>query len=165
MGLLQTIKETECTCHDCKMMCKQQVCFPTPDDVIKLVEAGYGEKLHLSVVAHYRSQLEAVIAIGKFGSDFSKINLVPVIIQQRKKENGSCIFLDENELCQLHNLGLKPTEGKLAIHNDFNSNLRYEIEELWLQPENKHVLTNFEKNFPNNISVSLSAYVNTDPIN
>ncbi len=71
----------------------------TPDDILRLIEAGHVDKLSFTRWA-------AAVAIG-----------MPVInmVQLAKNDAGACIMFD-NGLCKLHTSGLKPFEGKLAMH-------------------------------------------------
>ena len=38
-------RPSECSCTHCQGMCTRVSCLGTPDDIIKLLEAGYAEKL------------------------------------------------------------------------------------------------------------------------
>lgn len=108
MSELINYEPNSCSCNHCKMMCYVSPCFPTPDDVINLINAGYED------------QLAPTLYI-----DLSKIQKYQVIAPKSKamlytKEDGEqvllhkCNFLNENNLCSLHDKGLKPTEGRLA---------------------------------------------------
>lgn len=91
---------TECTCSSCKQMCSRQVCIGTPDDILKIAEAGYA---HLLVPTTWAAGIYAGIP--------------PIqMVQLSPGANGCCMF--ENGLCKLHDKGLKPTEGVLAHHSN-----------------------------------------------
>ena len=105
----------ECSCNACKQMCKNSPCFPTPSDAIKLIEAGFKDKLMLSIWMSFKFGIYFVIA--------------PVL------ESSGCIFLTSNGLCSIHDRGLKPTEGKLAIHDLADDSLRESICKTWATEE------------------------------
>jgi hypothetical protein len=65
----------------------------------------------------------------------------PIIMVQPNydEDKGACTFF-VNGLCQLHELGLKPTEGKLSHHNDQpvrnkNKILAWVVAKTWLENE------------------------------
>lgn len=101
---------TECSCRICKFMCKQSPCFPTPSDTLKLIEAGHKDKL---------------VVTGYLGMGFVMWVVAPI------QTTHGCIFHNREGLCELHAPGLKPTEGKLAIHDRADEGLRESICETW----------------------------------
>ena len=68
------------------------------------------------------------------------------MIQAQKLEKG-CIFF-ENGLCQLHDLGLKPTEGKLSHHTikldnyQFNKSISWQVAKTWIDEQNVEKVLN-----------------------
>jgi len=86
------MKPIECKCNQCKRQCLQP-CFGTPEDMIKIIQAGYEHRT------------EIVICEG-----------VPVIIPKMDNNKHSCTFFTDG-LCELHESGLKPTVGKLSHHS------------------------------------------------
>lgn len=100
-------------------MCKQSPCFPTPADTLKLIEGGHKEKLTLTAY---------------LGMGFIMWVVAPI-----QTING-CIFHNSDGLCDLHQSGLKPTEGKLAIHNRADDGLRESICETWATDEGISVI-------------------------
>lgn len=54
--------ESSCSCTTCKNMCKQSPCFPTPEEVEKLIDAGYKDQLMASYWGNLR--LKHVLAGG-----------------------------------------------------------------------------------------------------
>lgn len=98
-------KPSECKCEKCKSQC-QSPCLPTPYDAIKLIQNGFSNQLQvINWYSPYRK-----------GDDV-------LLIAPKQQENGYCVFFQDG-LCKLHNIGLKPTEGKLSHHsqnlNGFN---------------------------------------------
>jgi len=79
-------------------MCKTAPCLGTPEDIIKLIAAGHGDKI-------FRTAWAAGVKYG-----------IPIIEMYQigyDHQRGCCPFL-QNGLCSLHECGLKPTEGRLA---------------------------------------------------
>jgi hypothetical protein len=93
------VKATNCHCKKCVAMCRKSICIGTPIDIAKLILAGH--------VAMLRSVMWDA---GKMYGCHEVIEMVKL----KSFENGTCVMLDINEKCMLHNSGLKPTEGKLA---------------------------------------------------
>lgn len=97
--------EITCECPACAAMCAGSTCLPTPDEARALIKAGYGDRL-----ATYR-----------FAPDLEKLAFVgPAPKGQEgardlKHTRRGCTFFDGKH-CELHGLGLKPLEGRLAHH-------------------------------------------------
>lgn len=98
---LDNLTPVSCSCDTCVNMCKTAPCLGTRDDIIKIAKAGYGSRLFPTTVS-------APIVLQLFGKP---INLIA------PKFDKQCTFLTEDNKCELHDKGLKPTEGKLAIHS------------------------------------------------
>ena len=119
-------KPVECTCRACKEQCRTP-CLGTPDDIMKLIEAGYIDKL-----------LPTGWVVGMM---LGKIDHVIPMVQLKKAENGFCVLYKDG-LCLLHELGLKPTEGKLSHHTikaentSFRKLLSYNVAKEWEDPAN-----------------------------
>jgi hypothetical protein len=90
-----------CSCDKCKDMCRHCPCIGTPIDMLRLIDAGYIDKLEFTYWA----------AGLNYGIEATRM-ITPV-----KLPWGPCAFLTEDGLCELHDKGLKPTEGKLVTHN------------------------------------------------
>lgn len=132
---LQEILEIEpppsCVCETCTKMCEREPCWGTPEEIQRIIEAGYGDKL--------------------CPEPWDGINIIPM----RKMEyygvdsesdiryQMSCIFL-ENQKCILHEKGLKPIEGKLAHCSSSKnpSDIREKLLSIWEQ-HGKEILQDF----------------------
>ncbi|MBF0648683.1 hypothetical protein IR083_07610 [Dysgonomonas sp. GY75] len=114
-------RETECNCELCQRQCKIP-CLGTPDDILKLLEAGYRDKLSFS-------QWMVGVMLGKFP--------LPVPMVQACRTEEGCVFFKDG-LCELHALGLKPAEGKLSHHSTrldnfiFESSISWNVAREWL---------------------------------
>lgn len=116
--------ESACSCSTCQNMCKTSPCIGTPDDILRLINNGYVGKISASIYM-----------VGVFY--FNARNPVHFATPTRL-DDGSCIFFN-NGLCDLHESGLKPTEGKLVNHEttgDYKTSSNYLVSETWNKPEN-----------------------------
>lgn len=106
---LNILKPTECSCEICKNMCKRP-CWGTPEDIKRLIDAGYGDRLMHDYWKNSPEDDQAIICPALKGSEGKFAPFIP------KSEEG-CTFWKDG-LCELHEKGLKPTEGKLAYHDE-----------------------------------------------
>ena len=83
-------------------MCKERPCWGTPDEIEKIIEAGYADKLMEDYWAGSPDIYLAAPAIRRY--EGRRAPFMPI---------GECAFL-ENDLCILHDAGLKPLEGRAA---------------------------------------------------
>lgn len=118
-------KPCECKCSLCKMQCHTP-CLGTPQDIEKLIDAGYAGNLAPTLWA-------AGIMMGVI--DF------PIPMIQAIAGEEYCVFF-QNGLCKLHDLGLKPTEGRLSHHSTRIDNFKvsksiaWNVSKEWLAVEN-----------------------------
>lgn len=105
MGMFEEISKRsgiiscECSCEKCRNMCRTP-CIGTPEDIEKLIAAGYGNRLEITFWG-----------VGVLAGVTDKIIKM---IAPRQERNGWCTFRRPDGLCELHDKGLKPTEGRLA---------------------------------------------------
>lgn len=95
-------KPTSCKCQKCKTCCQKAPGLGTPEEIRKLVNAGYVNRLMITAYA-----FPVVLGIHP--------EPVTVIAPEFDQEKGACTFF-ENGLCILHDQGLKPMECRLAHH-------------------------------------------------
>lgn len=102
---LQTIirksgmQPSECRCQLCQKQCATTSCLGTPDDVQKLIDAGFAR------------DLEKFVFISPYAGN-ERIHMYRI---KNNPDGSGCSFF-KNRLCELHDAGLKPTEGVLANH-------------------------------------------------
>lgn len=116
--------ETACKCDACKQMCRRSVCFGTPNDILQLINGGFEDKLQVS----YWLDLE-------WNGHWPLITPIQL-------DNG-CIFLTTDGLCHLHDLKLKPTEGRLSHHAIPDLGLRRGMCFTWVNQLGYDVLSQF----------------------
>lgn len=92
-------RPVECRCRLCRQQCRIP-CLGTPEDILRLLKAGYRERLA-------PTRWAVGLLLGKIPY------IVPMV--QAKQEAGGCTFFQDG-LCELHAAGLKPTEGRLSHH-------------------------------------------------
>lgn len=93
-------KPSQCKCKLCQQQCHTP-CLGTPQDILRLAKAGYADRLALSEWA-------AGILLG------CTDHIIQMI--QPISEGDHCTFFHDG-LCELHDKGLKPTEGRLSHHS------------------------------------------------
>lgn len=108
-------KPTVCNCERCKAQCHTP-CLGTPEDIGKLIDAGYGSRL-----------APTTWLVGMLMGVCDR----PIQMVQAKIENGWCTFYHDG-LCELHAKGLKPTEGKLSHHSIKKDNFEPKRSLSWL---------------------------------
>lgn len=86
--------EQPCTCDKCKNMCEVP-CIGTPKDIEAIIDAGYADRLK-----------ETMWMVG-----YLAVKEKPIAMIQPTVKDGWCAFRRPDGLCELHDRGLKPTEG------------------------------------------------------
>lgn len=134
---LPVIADSEpCSCPSCISMCRRP-CWPTPDDVRALISAGEAGKLMLdywigdfSGYVHERRTYVVCPANpgyeGRLASDYGF-------------EFLGCTF-QKNDLCELHERGLKPTEGRAAHHEREQPDLHGSVARYWDTDDGREVI-------------------------
>lgn len=128
---LSTCEPSECHCERCRQMCHVP-CLGTPEDIERLVDAGYADRLR-------PTEWLVGCLIGLFSR--------PIYMIQPDTVNGWCTFY-HNGLCELHDQGLKPTEGKLTRHDDvathgkvpLENNVTFLVAKEWTEDRNFYTI-------------------------
>lgn len=102
----QPFPDIECKCVRCQSMCHAPCCG-TPEDIENLIKNGYASRLMLD--DWQTSDCNADII--KPALKGSELQLAPWEVSSI----AGCTFW-KNGLCELHDSGLKPCQGKMALH-------------------------------------------------
>ena len=127
--MLKKYTESICSCKKCVTMCQTRPCWPTPQESKKLIENGFLNKLMLDWWVGNNENIFVVSPAIK-GYESKDAPYLPT---------GVCTFL-ENNLCKLHDLKLKPSEGRMSGCNKNVSSLHKDIAMLWDSDEGKEVV-------------------------
>ena len=92
-------KETVCSCQKCQNMCKTP-CIGTPIEMGAISKSGFRDRLAITGWA-------AGIALGTHDK------IITIVAPLYDEKRDCCTFF-KNGKCELHDLGLKPTEGRFA---------------------------------------------------
>lgn len=110
----------ECDCPKCASLCAHSTCLPTPSEARDLIRAGYASRL-----ATYKftpsADLPAFVGPAPKGKEGARD-----LMHTRE----GCTFFDGKH-CELHVLGLKPLEGKLAHHTRPWEPIRFHVMQHW----------------------------------
>lgn len=130
-------KPSACRCEACQNQCRTP-CLGTPDDILRLIEAGHRDKL--------------AVTYWCVGMVLGCLAYPIVMVQAITTEEGWCVFHHDG-LCELHNDGLKPTEGRLSHHSitkenyTFSKGLAYNVAKEWLEKDNFVVIEKIFNHF------------------
>lgn len=116
-------------------MC-QRPCWPTPEEAQKLIDAGYGDRLMNDYWCRKGGDIQILSPACK-GSENGFAPFWPT---------GGCTFQDKDGLCELHNLDLKPLEGRKALCKGRTPKYLHEkIAKMWDNPEAQELVGKWRK--------------------
>lgn len=146
------------TCFGClwgKKMCQTNPCILTPQEAKALIDRGFSDRLMIDWwdKAGENNQPEFYFiscAIAGYEN-----TLAPVLPEDplalASWIRGSCTFLNQENLCELHDLNLKPLEGHVACCQKNHSNaliLHKAIIQQWNTPQYQEFVQYFmNKNY------------------
>lgn len=116
---MMSLTPITCSCSKCQSMCANTVCLPTPEEARELAKK-FPERM----------------AVFKFEPGNDEYSYVAPGIAGREHEilntttGGACTFF-ANGKCELHDLGLKPLEGRLAYHDRAWQPVRLHVQSTW----------------------------------
>ena len=122
-------KPIQCKCKQCQHQCHTP-CLGTPQDILKLIKAGYADRLSWTYWA------SGII----MGCTDHVVRMV-----QATADGDWCTFYHDG-LCELHDKGLKPTEGRLSHHSIrldnwiLKKSISWNIAQEWEDEDNTQVL-------------------------
>lgn len=130
-----------CACSECQAMCQRRPCWPTPQDAQRLMAAGYAGRLMIDWWFD-REQDKTVFVLTPALAGFESG-------EAPAQPSGRCTFLNGDNLCDLHALDLKPTEGRLALcHDRTPPDLHEQIGRTWNGDEARNLIDRWEANPP-----------------
>lgn len=111
---IDQLEETECMCTTCQNMCAKFSCWGTPEEIERLINEGYSDKLYCVAYYSHPDNIYILAPKPKGFITWERIKVGP--------KYGECEFLTDDRLCSLHNKKvnghrLKPMEGRLVDHN------------------------------------------------
>src|SRR6266540_363153 len=105
------LPEYVCECLACRELCERVPCMGTPQEIAAIIANGHAEADQLVVSTNNDPSL-----------DFTVVK--PRGAHATGPTQGTCVFYKEGK-CVLHDEGLKPVEGRVAIHGKNNPRLLY----------------------------------------
>jgi hypothetical protein len=105
--IMSIIGGSSCTCERCKDMCRRRVCWPTPEQAERIINAGFADRMMLDYWEG--NQRIYIVAPASKGNEAAVSPWWP---------GGPCCLQGEDGLCQIHSLGLKPVEAMVAYCGD-----------------------------------------------
>lgn len=137
LDFMHAPQASQCACGTCRGMCERAPCIATPQDILRMINAGLAPMLRMSTWAPFGPETAIDMIAIDGGRD---------IIDQPTP----CPFLRAGR-CSLHESGLKPTEGKRAScqhSQDDAARLLAAVAGTWILPRNrrlvKHLFALFE---------------------
>ena len=137
-----------CTCDKCRALCRRP-CWPTPDDVRRLIAAGYGPQLMLAWWERFRPGEGVVLVPCPAVSGHEGFYAPAPEDWDHYEATRHCIMQTPDGLCRLHDAGLKPLEGRLATGCAPYEGVRTRrtIAALWDTPEGQQIVSDWRRRF------------------
>jgi len=155
---LKDYKEFLCKCETCQRMCRRTPCWPSPEDIQKLMKTEFIKSFRIIRIEGTKTSLGKRIGLNSFKND------VDILIPQVKCKDdndldptyhtrnyvsmyhGECILLTANGLCKLHDKDLKPIGGRTAYHKDKNGeDIRNPLIIEWNKKKGREILEKFKR--------------------
>lgn len=125
---------SDCTCLDCQNMCRRP-CWPTFEEARNLINLGFSNKLMLDFVELDDNSIVQALCPAHRGREGRKRGYF---------DFTRCVFQNDNLLCDLHDKGLKPKEGREALCTISNVGLRKSIADTWKSKEAQNLITSWK---------------------
>lgn len=119
-----------CTCSTCVKMCQYRPCWPTPAEAQALIDAGYGDRLMPDYWVGDGCDGGDIHLLCPATEDYLETHQVPW-----DPDPSPCVLLQDSR-CTLHDLGLKPYEGRAASCDPKNEiDPHWSAASTWNNPE------------------------------
>lgn len=133
-NIINKYKDSECKCRECVGNCLHRPCWPTPEEIEALINNGYAKRLMLDYWSSNKNiKIVAPAIVGYEGDD------APFW------PRGRCTFLTTDNLCELHDLSLKPFEGRVSICNLKQPDLHEDVAKMWDDRKGRSVILKWRK--------------------
>lgn len=142
-AIIVTLNEEGCTCARCVEMCRTYACLPTPEEAESLINAGYGDRMMLDTRPAISDPKLLVLTLMPAMKGYERR------ISPMQLGISDCSFL-VNERCALHDLDLKPLEGKFNLHDtmdDQANKIVYYIKLLWSLSSGKAIVNKWIREY------------------
>lgn len=93
-------ERTSCACDDCREHCKQQPGPLIPRDVPRIIRHLWDASRQGPTARDIFVASPGATAVRITSRGFDKVQIGTIV--PKRQENGSCVFLDENERCSIH---------------------------------------------------------------
>lgn len=130
--------ESNCSCEKCVRMCHRKPCWPIPLEAKNLIDAGFANKLALDWWWSMKDDKDIALLSPAFTPEFTED---PFKIPFGK---GTCVFLNIDK-CDLHNLGLKPFEGRIASCKEKHETLHKFVARTWDNDDARSLIEEWKK--------------------
>lgn len=112
MTSLPVFETNSCACSSCKRACQNRPCWGTPDEVEKMLDAGFADKLMLDWWEPDRrtGNRHAVYIVAPAARGYEKRHA------PNWPTGVTCTLLTSDQKCPLHDTGYKPLEARVVSH-------------------------------------------------
>lgn len=144
MVTLSDLKETSCNCPKCISMCTYRPCWGTPEEIERIIDAGFAHKLM------YDYWVGRLGGFREDGDEYSDLPIIaPAIVGYEGDTSpfwpmGRCCMLDENDRCKIYDI--RPIESRVSHHDvTHDINVHMEIAKTWNTSEGARVVEKWKK--------------------
>ncbi|QLE46489.1 hypothetical protein FD723_40470 (plasmid) [Nostoc sp. C052] len=141
------------TCAGCLhgvMMCQSNPCILTPEEAKNLIDKGFSDRLMIEWWDkdgdnnHPEFYFMSCAISGYEGILAPELPEDPQLLDSWTK--GKCTFLNQDNLCELHDLNLKPLEGHVACCHKSDAEgliLHHAIAQQWNTPQHQEFVRQY----------------------
>lgn len=131
----KTEKRDSCRCKSCVSCCETFPGWMNPEDAMKAIESGYGDRLMLDWLyadadEGFENDVE-VLTPASVGYESRKAPEMPSLGVFFGWDKGRCTFLSRGKLCQIHDSGFKPQQCRETIACEDKGPDNFVMAQLW----------------------------------
>ena len=137
--ILKQLKETSCDCEVCKAMCKRCPCMGTPEEIQRIIDAGFANRLMVVESWEGEKRIYALrpARVGREGQYAEWSDAF---------QEMPCTFLTKDGHCEIYDI--RPVEARVAHHGNSDVDW-YEFKQalyrLWDTEEGKKLVSDWLK--------------------